>query len=474
MLRVARNFCKAEFPDLAKLFDRVNFELTMKHNLRKLEKSQVGIEFELTPDEFSVFFDKALEHLKSHIKMDGFRPGQVPKELAEKKVGQEDLLMEAGELAVKDSYTKFMEESNLEPIGQPDVQMKKIAKGSELLFTVTVSVLPEVALPDYKKIASEVKGSEVSVTDKEIEESLNYLRRSRATFTDKPVAETKDYVKIEYQNKDINDGKPIKDMFILGEGGFLKDFEDNLLGMKVGDEKEFSAKFPSPSQVLPEGKISEGKNASQGLAGTEGQFKVKMLVIQKMELPEINDAFAKTLGRDARSSREAGDPVLGFDTVAVLKDNLKEGIGLEKKEGERQRKRAEILNKIASQMHFDLPHSMVEYEQKRLFENLKNQVAQSFKVPFEEYLKSVKKTEEEIQASYAKEAEKRIKEYLILREIGKKENVVVSPKEAEEEANRMVKNYPKEQLQKIDIVRIKEYAKDTLYNEKVFQVLEKL
>src|SRR3989344_591165 len=169
----------------------------MKTELKKLPKSQIEIDFELTEEEFKKHIDRALDHLKSHVKVDGFRKGHVPAEMVEKKVGNENLLMEAGELAVKESYTRFVNENDLEPIGQPEVQIKKIAKGSPFLFTAKVSVLPDLELPDYKKIAEETKGLEVSVSDKDIEEALTYLQKSRAKFTDKTEGAQKgDYLKI--------------------------------------------------------------------------------------------------------------------------------------------------------------------------------------------------------------------------------------------------------------------------------------
>ncbi len=434
----------------------------MKTEIKKLPKSELEIDFELSDVEFAVFIDKALEHLKGHVKMDGFRKGHVPKEMVEQRVGQENLLMEAGDLAVKDAYTKFVVEQKLEPIGEPEVKITKIAKGNPLLFTIKVAVLPDIKLPDYKKIVSEIKGLEVSVEPKEIDEALVYLQKSRAKFSqvDKP-AGLKDFVEIEYTNENINSGKIVKDRFILGEGGFMKDFEDNVLEMKAGEEKEFRAKFPD--------------NAPNNLAGKESSFKVKMLSVQKMELAEINDEFAKSLGM--------------FDSLVKLKENLLGGITLEKKEAELQRKRGEILQKISEKIKFyteggsppkdgqaasggELPEKMVEYEQKRLLEDLKMQVQSQFKLEFEEYLKSVKKTEEEIKASFKVDAEKRIKNFLVLRQIGKAENVEVTEEELTEEANREMKKYSKEQAAKIDIRQLKEYSKGAVFNEKVFQKLE--
>ena len=280
----------------------------MKAEIKKLPKSEVEISFELDEQEFSAFIGRALEHLKSHVKMDGFRQGHVPVNMIEEKVGQENLLMEAGDLAVKESYTKYVNKNDLEPIGEPEVQIKKIAKGSPFLFTVKISVLPEIELPDYKKIASQIKGEVVPVDEKEIEDALNYLQKSKAKFTEKNPSTGSgpgDFVEIEYQNENINGGKQVKDSFILGDGGFLKDFEENIIGMKAGDEKEFKSKFPdnTPNKIL---------------AGKESVFKVKMISVQKMDLPEISDEFAKSIG--------------SFNSLSALKENIREGVTIEKKE----------------------------------------------------------------------------------------------------------------------------------------------
>jgi trigger factor len=256
------------------------------------------------------------------------------------------------------------------------------------------------------------------------------------------VAALKDFVEIEYSCKEIENGKLVKDQFILGEGGLIKGFEENVVGMKAGEEKTFIIKFPEKSP----------------LAGKNGEFKVKVISVQKMELPEINDEFAKQLG--------------AFETLVALKTSMKEGIKMEKTEEEKQRKRAEILEKIAEKSKFEMPVAMVEYEQTRLLDDLKNKITQSIKISFEEYLASIKKTEEEIKETYKKEAEKRLRGFLVLRELGKRENVVVSNKEVEDEVAKSIKNYSKEDLNKIDINELKEYTKGVIQNEKIFQILE--
>jgi len=434
----------------------------VKATQKKLPKSQIEIEFELTEEEFKQHMEHALEHLKHHVKVDGFREGKAPAKMVEEKIKPEALLMEAGDHAVQHVYSDYIRESKLEPVGQPEVSILKIAKGSPFVFKAVVTVLPDVELPDYKEIAKTVKGKDISVTEEEVQDTLNYLQKTRAKLTLKnEPAEKKDFVEIKYSNKDINNGKEVDDKFILGEGGFMKGFEDGIVEMKAGEEKEISVKFPANSP-------------KKDLAGKEGIFKVKMISVQKMELPEINDEFAKQLGQSARASREAGAPASAFDSLVALKKSMKEGITMEKKEAEKQRIRAEILDKIAEKAKFEMPEAMVEYEKQRLLEDLKNRIAGTIKISFEEYLASVKQTEEQLKQTYQKEAEKRLRGFLVLRELGKKENIEVSDKEVEEEVSKSIKNYSKEQLAKIDINELKEYTKGVIHNEKIFQLLENL
>ena len=420
----------------------------MEVKQKKLPNSQLELECEITADEFKEHFEHALEHLKHHVKVDGFREGKAPASMIEDKLRPEALLMEAGEHAVQRVYTDYVRENKLEPVGHPEVSIIKIAKGSPFSFKAVITVLPAVELPDYKTIAKTVKGKEVSVTEEEIQDTLNYLQKSRAKMSLKnDVAENKDFVEIEYSANEIEGGKAIRDQFILGEGGFMKGFEEGIVGMKAGEEKEVATKFPD-------------NNPRKDLAGKDVIFKVKILSVQKMELPEIDDEFAKQLG--------------AFDSLEALKTSMKEGITAEKKEEEKQKVRGEILEKIDEKSKFEMPVAMVDYEQDRLMEDLKNKIAQTAKISFEQYLASIKKTEEEIKETYKKEAEKRLRGFLVLRELGNKESIEVSDEEVTEEVAKSVKNYSKEQLEKIDINELKEYTKGVVKNEKIFQLLENL
>jgi trigger factor len=415
----------------------------MKAEQKKLEKSQIEITFELTEEEFKHFIDHALDNFKKHVKVDGFRPGQAPNKLVQDKIKPESLLMEAGDIAVREIYAKYILENKLEPVGNPEVSIVKIAQGSPFEFKATITVLPDVELPDYKEIARAVKGKDIAVAEEEIQDSINYLQKTRAKMSLKNgPAELKDFVEITYQSKEIENNKEIKDQFILGEGGFMKGFEDGIVGMKAGEEKDVKVK----------------------LREKDANFKIKMISVQKMELPEINDEFAKQLG--------------GFSALVALKTSIKDGILAEKTEAEKQRRRGEILERIAEKSLFEMPVAMVEYEQQRLLEDLKNKITHNIKITFEEYLASVKKTEAEIKETYQKEAEKRLRGFLVLRQLGKKENIEVSEKELEEEVEKALKNYYQEHAGhdhgEIDRAELKEYTKGVIINEKIFTLLENL
>ena len=434
----------------------------MKAEQRKLPKSQIEIEFELTAEEFQEHFKHALEHLKHHVKVDGFRAGKAPSSMVEDKIKPEALLMETGDHAVSHVYTDYIRENKLEPIGNPEVSIIKIAKGNPFIFKAKITVLPDVELPDYKEIASKIKVKEISVKEEEVQDALNYLQKTRAKFTAKDPATgagLKDFVEITYQSKDLENNKEAKDRFILGEGGMIKDFEENLVGMKAGEEREFSVIFPENSM-------------RKDLAGKDIVFHVKMVSVQKMELPEINDEFAKQLGAFDSSPFAKGERV---DTLVALKAGMKEGMTLEKQEEEKQRNRGEILEKIAEKSKFspfggsaaggEIPEILIEQEQQRLLQDLKNKIVQTTKASFEEYLAAVKQTEEQIKETYQKEAEKRIRNFLVLRELGKKEGIEVTDAEVEEEVKKIQKS-------EFDISQLKEYTKGVIQNEKIFQVLE--
>ena len=366
----------------------------MKFSITKLPKSQIEISVEIPTEVFNEYFKKAISDLGKNVEVKGFRQGKAPQEVIESKLDRNQILTTAGEIAVKENYSKIVSDNNLEVISKPEVIILKLAPGNPFVFKCKIFVLPEIDLPDYKKIAPQIKRKEVSVTQEEIEESLMFLQKSRAKFSalQRP-AQEKDFVEIEYESPQIDSSKKIKDKFILGKGRFIPGFEEKLIGMKADEEKEFSLPFP--------------KNFfRKDLAGKTADFKVKLIVVQKVELPEINDEFVHNLGK--------------FDNLASLKKGITEGLKTEKEAKESQRVRNEILEKIAQKSKLEIPEVLIEFEKDRLLADLKEKINQNLKISFENYLTSIKQSEKQLLDSFLKEAQKRIKNFLILREIGKK------------------------------------------------------
>ncbi|MBZ9578106.1 trigger factor [Patescibacteria group bacterium] len=392
----------------------------MRVKINKLPKSQIELEIEVPADEFDNFIERATLNLGKDLEIRGFRKGKAPKNIIEEHIGPEKILIEAGDLAVNETYKKAVLENKIEAIFQPKIEIKKLAKGSDLVFSAKTAVLPEIKLPDYRKIASNIKRNKVVVEEKEIENALKWLQKSRAKFTLKnQPAQKGDFVEIEYWSAQIQ-GEGRKDAFILGEGHFIPGFEEKLIGMKAEEEKDgVSINIPEnhPFQKL----------------GKQITLKVKMKSIQNVELPKVDDQFAKSLGK--------------FENLNALKNNVKEGLNLEKERVESQRVREEILEKISQASKSEIPEVLIEQEQKQMLEDLKKMVSERLKIPFEDYLKKLKKTEKEVIDSFLSQTQKKVKNFLVLREIGKRE---------------------------LDSEEIKKYTQEAEKIEKIFQLLENL
>jgi trigger factor len=423
----------------------------MKTEIKKLPKSQIEILFEVSAEEFQKFIEKAIFELGKDLEVEGFRKGKVPKEILKKEIPQEKIFNKAMEMAVRENYFRAVLDTRIdgypiEPISKPEIEILPSKEG--LFFKATFSILPEIILPDYKKIATEVKRKEIFVEEKEIEESLRYLQKSRAKFIfENRPAKKGDFVEIEFQSPQVENGLKRKDNFILGEGHFVFGFEEKLEEMAPGQEKDFSLKFPE-------------NYFQKNLAGKLIDFKVRMISVQKMELPEINNQFAKSLGR--------------FENLENLKKSISQGIKIEKENHESQRIRGEILEKINKETKAEIPEVLVETEKRRMLEDLKNLVSERLKITFEEYLTKIQKTEKELLDSFSAEAEKKVKIALILREISKREKIEVSEEEMKIAINEFLKNYPVEKTKDLDLDQLKSYYEEAIRNEKTLQMLENL
>ena len=435
---------------------RFKYYISMKHETKNLSQSKIEITFELEPAEWQEFIDGAVKELSADLKVAGFRPGHMPKGVVEREIGLAKILARAADLAARKSYIETVMDNKIEAVGAPKITILKVAEGNPFIFKAEVDVLPAVELPDYKKIAQSrkpKKKEEIVVDDKEIEKSLNWLAQSRTKhITVQRGAEKNDRVEIDFEAKidgvKIDGGESQNHPLILGQGRFIKGFEDNLVGMKEGEEKEFSLVFPADYH-------------EKNLAGKPADFSVKMKIVQQQEVPEINDQFAQQLG--------------DFHCLEDLRQSVKDGLLREKAEKEKHDWREKALNEIAERAKMELPENLISQEEKAIIAELKGNVEQ-FGLKWDKYLEELKKNEAELKKELRGQAEKRVRAFLVLREVAKNENIEVSEQEAEQEMNNFLRRYPDAERSKneVDIEHLKEYTYGVIRNEKVFQLLENL
>lgn len=425
----------------------------MKQEIKNLENSQKELIVSLDFEEFKKFVEEATEELIKEVELPGFRKGKAPKELAIKNIKEFDIYEKAANLAAKKNYLDYISSNNLEPLTSPDIEVLKLAPNNEFSFKATFYVIPEIDLDDYQEKIKHLKNQkkEVKVEEQEIEESLNWLLKSRTNY-EKSNSEIKigDKVKLDFdikENGSIIDSQ--KDFeFITGEKQVFEDFEKNILGLKENETKNFSVEVPSDYW-------------SKDLASKNVDFEIKIKEVYNAIPPTLNDEFAKGLG--------------SFKSLVDLKENLKTGLLEEKKNEERERFRVLILKELAKIVSINLPPILIDREIEIMIEELKNSVSKN-NLDWNMYLKQINKTEDDLRTEFKDRAIERIKIELILREIAQEEQIEPSEEEIEEEVNKYLLQFSKPEQAKnnIDEQELKIYIKSILTNQKVTEFLEKL
>lgn len=425
----------------------------MRAEITKLPKSEIELKIEVPTEEWQEFYDETIKELSRDLKIEGFRPGHAPQKMVEEKIGADHILEHAAEHCVRKCYVRAILDNNIEAIGKPEISVTKIAKDNPFEFKAKVAVMPEVELPDYKKITREIlkEKEEINVSEEEISKSIDWLQKSRTKYvTVNRPAQEGDRIEIDFEGN--CEGKKMDELCsknhpaILDRGYFLPGFEQNLIGMAEGEEKSFNLAFPADFE-------------HQHLAGKIADFKTKMNLVQEAQLPEINDSFAKGLGN--------------FKDLEMLRQSVKDGLLIEKQNQEKERLRTKMIKEIAEKSSMEIPDILIESEAKRMNEDLEEKIKQ-IGLGYNQYLERFKKTEQGITKEIEQNARERVRAFLVLRGIARQEKIEVNQQEVDEETNKAMKHFEavKQAEQKIDIEQLKEYTKDILKNEKVFQVLE--
>lgn len=426
--------------------------------IKKLPKSTVEFEVIIPWKEWDKYIDVAASEASQEIKIPGFRPGKAPRNIVAQKVGLGVLLNNAAEKAVQKSYLNFVAKEKIEVIGSPKVEIENIAAEKDLTYKVTVAVMPSATVKDeykkeVKKVNAEMAAKSLEVSEKEISHELEHLANSRVKLVT-VARETRkdDSVEVDFtvlmDNVPIENGTSKNHPMVIGKGVFIPGFEENLMGMREGEVKEFELSFPE-------------KYHKKDLAGKLATFKVTMKLVQERQVPEIGDAFAKSLGE--------------FENLEALKKNMEKGMKEEKEQKHKEERRTKILDKIVEYVEVDLPEVMIQEEVQKMMLEFDQQI-QSMGMNLDQYLAQLKKEKKDLEKDWEPQAEKRVKSALALKEIVKMEEISIDAKEVETEMNKTLQYYKnvKDFEKNVDMERLYSYTKGVLENEEVFQMLEKI
>ena len=410
----------------------------------KIEKSRVALTIEVSAAEFEAAIEKAYVKMRKNINIQGFRPGKAPRKMIEKMYGVEVFFEEAINIAFPEAYEAALKEKELQVVGYPEVDMLGECTVEGFTFTAIVPVYPEVTLGEYKGLSA-VKG-EVKVTEEDVADRLNTIaeRQTRLVSVDRE-AKLGDTAVSDFEGflegVPFEGGKGENHSLELGSGQFVPGFEEQVIGMKAGEEKDLDITFPE--QYTPE------------LAGKAVVFKVKVNEVKEKEIPVLDDEFAKDVSE--------------FDTLDELKADLEKKIAQEQEKAIEQAFQDALMEQVAENLTVEIPDAMIETQAKQFIDNFKMQLAQQG-IPYDEYLKMTG-TEEASLLEEAKEpAMRQVRMDLAMGAIIKAENITVSDEEVEAEYQHMAEQYS------MDIEMVKKYlndeqVRDELISRKAIEVV---
>ncbi len=394
--------------------------------------------------------DKAFKVANSKAKIDGFRPGKAPKSVFLKRYGIESLFMDASNYAVEDAYNQMIEENkDLEIAAQPVLDIRSIdEKYIEYVFTITLK--PEVKLGKYKGL--DVKKETVKVTKKEIEESINHMREHyKENVVKEGKVENGDIAVIDFEGfKDgvaFEGGKAENYSLEIGSNSFIPGFEEQIIGMEVGEEKDINVTFPEDYHA-------------EDLKGAPVVFKIKVNEIKEVKVPELDKEFFEDLGME------------GIDTKEALEAQVKENITASKEAQAEDKYIEALLAEVIKTTEVDVPETMINDETERMIEHFAENMRMQGLI-IDQFYQYTNSTKETLKEQYKEEALKRIKYRLVLEAIIKEEKIEVTEKEVNAEVDELAKKYnmTKEEVKKQYGGNL-DYIKYDLEVKKAFNILK--
>ena len=411
-------------------------------SVEKLEKSQVAVTVEVTAEEFEAAVQKAYLKMRNKISVPGFRPGKAPRKMIEKLYGEGVFYSDAVDAALPDAYTQAIGSSGLDVVGYPEVEIVDDQIGKDgFTFKATVAVYPEVELGQYKGVSA-VK-EEVKVTADDVKERLNQMaeREARLVSVDRKVKKG-DTAVIDFEGFDngvaFEGGKGENHEL---EIGFVPGFEDQIIGMKAGEEKDIDITFP--------------ENYTKDLAGKQVVFHVKVNEVKEKQTPALDDEFAKDVSE--------------FETLKELKDDTKAKITAEREQSAKIAFENALLEKVAGDIKADIPEVMIEEQCRRFLDEFKQRL-QAQGIPYDQYCKMTGMDEAKFMEDGREPAVRQVKMDLAIAAIIKAENLDVTDEEIEEKYKSMAEQYG------MELDMLKKYldaptVRNQLLNEKAIAVV---
>jgi trigger factor len=389
----------------------------MKYDKKELGKSKIELVITVEVPDYKKNMEQAAVRLSERAAIHGFRPGKAPYEMVKEQLGEIRILEEAMQSIVEHAFYQIVKGEKLETIGMPQISLQKFAPGNDLVFKAEIALLPKVTLASLDAIKVEKKDVAVSKEQEaEVLENLRKMQRKEVLKTGESTKEDKLVVDLNmFIDKVAVEGGFAKNHQVyLSEPHYIPGLAEKLVGLKKDDEKEFTLKFPK-------------EHYQKHLAGKEVDFKIKVNEVFQLEYPELDDEFAKTLGQQSLQK------LTELLTANVLKEEERK---------EEQRVEIAILDQLVEKSSFEeIPDVLVDAEKNKMFYELKNSLDEQG-IAIEQYLKDLKKTQDEILKDFTEQATKRAKAALVSRSLAKENDIKVEPKELDAEITLIKTSYP--------------------------------
>ena len=420
--------------------------MSLKQEKRE-NKNELKLTFTVPAPRFQEAIQEVFKKSSKYFNIPGFRKGKAPFKIVERYYGDSIFYEDAFNELAPVVYDEEIKENKIEVASRPQVDVVQMEKGKDLIFTAIVATKPEVKLGKYKEIP--LKKIEYKVTDEDIDHEINHMaeHNSRMVTVEDREVKDKDIVTIDFEG--FTDGKPFEGgkaenhELTIGSKTFIPGFEDQIIGMKIGEEKDIKVTFPEDY-------------FSKDLAGKEATFHVVLHGIKEKQLPTIDDEFAKDVSE--------------FDTLKELKDSIKEKMEKENEERAKHETEDAAIEEVCKNTNIDIPEGMVELEIDNIMQNLDQRLSYQG-LNLEQYLKMMGKSEEDFRKDYKEQAEKNVKTRLVLEQIVKDEKIKEDEKYIKEKLEEMAKQYNRkvEDLEKNE--ELKNYLAESSKTEQAVKLV---